>query len=250
MGVLHVTSHARLEDDTNRSIMPLAAALTLVALACAVTFGPGGAVKPALAQPPGPSLDGLSNQGLILAFDQAGGSASDRGMEIAQRLWERRDAIERRDLISVLADRSRPGDTRELMVDLLAGGPDGPQVTDDVRDLLGGDSLDSELKARVVAFFEFARTDSSLLSSLASGSEELVAFHAMKKLAQVAPETARRLARETLSRGADASDSRLSAAYKVLVRSGTLETDHATREAFAPPPRVSTRWRGFEPRAA
>ena len=213
----------------SRSVSTLIAALVVVVVLSIVLVSPAWSGKPALAEPPAPSVDGLSNQELVKTFNEASGSNPDRAMQLAQQLWQRRRVIERRDLISVLTDDSRPQETRDLMVDLLAGDPDESQVTDDVRDLLRGSSLDSELKARIIVSYRFDRTDSPLLSSLASSPEEPAAFHALKKLGEVDPEVACQLARATLSRAHDSSDSKLSAAYKVLIRSGTLKNDPATR---------------------
>lgn len=216
----------------NRSAFKLIAAFVVVVILSVVAVSSAGARISAPAEPPGPSVNGLSNQELIRAFDEASESDPDRAMQLAQQLWQRRRVIDRPDLISVLIDDGRPQETRALMVDLLAGDPDETRLTDDVRDLLSGSSLDSELKARIIVSYRFDRTDSQLLSSLASGSEELVAFHALKKLAKVDSGIAVRLARATLSRAEDSSDSKLSAAYKALIRTGALDDDPATRNAL------------------
>ena len=118
------------------------------------------------------------------------------------------------------------------MVDLLAGTPEEAQLTDDARKLLHDSRLNSALKARIIVSYEFAAEDSALLGSLASSPEEPVAFHALKKLSKADPKAARQLALATLSRAEDSSDSKLSASYKVLVRSGMLEADRDTRSAL------------------
>jgi hypothetical protein len=118
------------------------------------------------------------------------------------------------------------------MVDLLAGTPEEAELTDEVRGLLRDSRLNSGLKARIVVSYEFDHKDSALLGALASGTEEPVAFHALKKLGKADPAAARRFALAALSGAEHSTDSKLSASYKVLVRSGVLETDRETRSAL------------------
>lgn len=211
-----------------RTSSPYITALVVV-VALSVVVGLAWAEQPAPAPPLASSPDGLSNRELLDAFDEASVSDADRAVSIAERLWQRRKEIPRRDILSAITDTSRPQASRELMVDLLAGPPEEARASDDVRDLLCDRRVNAALKARTIADYRFGRPDASLLSSLACGAEELVAFHALKKLSEVDPGRARQLALSTISRADDASDSKLSAAYKVLVRSETLEIDRPTR---------------------
>ena len=208
-------------------VSPLIAALS-AAIALSVAISVVWVAQPATGAP-GPSLDELSNQELITAFDQASESDPDRTLLIAERLWKRRKEIPKGELVSVITDKTRPQVSRELMVDILAGHPEEAEVTDDVRRLLRDSRLNAALKARVLASYDFGRADSALLSSLSSSTDGPVAFHALKKLGRADPDTARRIALATVSQATDSSDSKLSAAYKVLVRSGTLATDGDTR---------------------
>ncbi|TLM78807.1 MAG: hypothetical protein FDZ70_03875 [Actinobacteria bacterium] len=118
------------------------------------------------------------------------------------------------------------------MVDLLAALPENSVATDDARALLRDEDLDGSLKARVVADHAFGPQDSALLGDLAVGPDDDLAFHALKKLGEADPAAAGRLALATVARADAASDMRLSAAYKVLVRSGALDSDRTTKSAL------------------
>jgi hypothetical protein len=225
--LLRVASKAR----ANRLIMPLVAVF-VVSAGLSIAVGTARAGQPPLVGAPESSIDGLSSRQLIDALDETSVSDPDRTQLIRQQLWQRRGAIQRRDLISVLTDKSRPQDSRELMVDLLAGTPEEAKLTDDVRGLLRDSRLDSALKARIIVSYEFGHEDSALLGSLASSTEEPVAFHALKKLGEADSVAARQFALATLAGAGHSSDSKLSASYKVLVRSGALETDRGTRSAL------------------
>jgi len=216
----------------NRLTKPLTAALVAVFLLSVVAVGVTRPAQPALAAPTGPSLDGLSNQALIGAFDDSNSSNPDRAVHIAQRLWQRRKDIPRRDLLQAITDEKKPQVTRELMVDLLAGSSEEAKITDDARELLSDSRLGPALKARIVASHDFGPEDSSLLCSLASGSEDMVGFHALKKLGSADPMAARRLALAALARADECSDAKLSASYKVLVRSRTFKSDWAARSTL------------------
>ncbi len=210
-----------------RQVSPLVAAVSVV-IAISVAIGVVWVAQPATGAP-SPSLDELSSQELANALDQAIASDSDRALLIAQRLWQRRGGIPRNDLRLGITDKTKPQASRELMLDMLAGNPGNAQVTDDARDLLLDSRLDSALKARILVNYRFDRADSALLSSLVSGTDGLVAFHALKRLGKTDPPAARQIALATLSRAEDSSDSKLSASYKVLVRSGTLANDSAAQ---------------------
>lgn len=214
-----------------RFVSSLTAAFAAAVLfAIAVSIGSGQ--QPAHATRPESTIDALSSQELIAAFDEANASSPDRAMQIFNRLRERRKEIPQHDLVSTITDTNRSRATRELMIDLLAGPPEEAQVTEDARGLLRDDHLDPALKARVLASYDFGPEDSGLLSSLASGPEDAVAFHALKKLGSADPSAARRLALTTLARGEWFSDSKLSASYKVLIRSGAIQSDPEVRNTL------------------
>ncbi|MDO8963843.1 MAG: hypothetical protein Q7W30_05040 [Coriobacteriia bacterium] len=213
----------------NRTISPHLAVLALAVGISVITVSAASAGQLALGGSSKATLDGLSSRQLIDALDESTRSDPDRAQLIKERLWQQRGTIQRPDVISAITDDRRSQESRELMVDLLAGDPDEAKSSDDVRALLRDGRLDSALKARLIVSHEFSTEDSALLDSLASGSEEPVAFHALKKLGSADPVAARRVALAALSRADGCSDSKLSASYKVLVRSGTLESDRATR---------------------
>lgn len=208
-----------------------AAALAAAAVLFAVAVSIGSGEQPAHAAGPESAVDGLSSQELIAAFDEANASSPDRAMEIVNRLWVRRKEIPQHDLVSVITDTNRSRATRELMVDLLAGPPEEARVTEDVRGLLRESRLDPALKARVLAGYDFGPEDSALLSSLATGPEDAVAFHALKKLGSADPSAACSLALAALAEPGS-SDSKLSASYKVLIRSGAIRSNREARSTL------------------
>lgn len=215
-----------------RFVSPHAGVLIATIALSVIAASFAGAQQPASAAIQDLPLGELSSQRLIEAFDEASASNPDRALQIAQHLWQRREQIPRRDLLSVITDETKPQVSRELMIDLFAGPPESAQVTDDVRDLLRDSRLNPSLKSRIIVGHTFRGDDSLLLSSLASGTEEPVAFHALKKLSAVNPLAAHQIALTTLSQAGHSSDSKLSASYKVLVRSGALEADQSTRRAL------------------
>jgi hypothetical protein len=223
---------SRLEDPVNKIASPPAMALTAAAVMLAIAASLGMGDKPAHAARPEPSANAPTTRELVEDLDRASASDPDGAMRIAQQLWTRRKEIPRRDLVSMIADTNGSETSRELLVDLLAGPPEEAQVTDDVRGLLRDRRLDSRIRARIVAAYDFGPEDSALLSSLASSPDDAVAFHALEKLGSADPAAARRLALAAIAEPARHSDSRLSASYKVLIRSGTLQSDRGARTAL------------------
>jgi len=207
--------------------MALAAVAVLFAIAISIASGE----QPAHATQPESAVDALSSQEFIEAFDEARASNPDLAMQIVERLRDRRKEIPQHDLLSAITDTNRSLATRELMIDLLAGPPEEARVTEDVRGLLRDNRLDPALKARVVVNYDFGPEDSTLLSSLATGPEDALAFHALKKLGSADSSAARRLALAALAEP-ECSDSKLSASYKVLIRSGSIQSDREVRRTL------------------
>lgn len=212
-------------------VSPLMAALAVMAVLFATAASIGAGEQSAHAARPESTVDALSGRQLIAAFDEINASDPDRAMAVANRLRERRNDIPQRDLIAAIADTSRSRATRELMIDLLAGPIEEARVTEDVRSLLRTNRLDPALKARILTSYDFGLQDSALLSSLATGAEDAVAFHALKKLGSADASAARRLALASIAEPG-CSDSKLSASYKVLIRSGAVQSDHHVRNAL------------------
>lgn len=223
----------RVASDVNagRLVLAFVAVLALAAGALAFAVSPSSAGSPLFDGSDVVSVNQLSDQQLIDGIDQAGVS-TDRGMLMIQKLWQQRKSIPRQDLVSVLMDKSRSQESRALMVDLLAGTPEEARLTDDMRGFLGDGRLGSTLTARIIVSYPFLKRDTPLLSALASGTDDQVAFQALKKLGTSDSSAARQIALTTISHAEDSSDLKLSAAYKVLVRSGKLETDQATKKAL------------------
>lgn len=213
-------------------VSPFTAALAATVVLFVIVVSIGSGEQLAHAARPESTVDALSSQELIAAFDEANVSSPDRAMQIANRLRERRKEIPQHDLVSAIADTNRSRTTRELMIDLLAGPPEDARVTGDVRGLLRDSRLDPVLKARILVRYDFGPEDSALLGSLAAGNDDAVAFHALKKLGSADPSVACRLALEALARSERCSDSKLSASYKVLIRSGATESDRAVRSTL------------------
>lgn len=215
-----------------RLIAPLGAAFAVALTLSVATAGHARAGQPASGAPPGRSLDRLTARDLLDALDEATTADPDRAMSVAHELWRRRTEIPRRDILAAITDTTRTHASRELMVDLLAALPEDSVATDDARALLRDEDLDGSLKARVVVDHAFGPQDSALLGDLAAGPDDDLAFHALKKLGKADPAAAGRLALATVARADAASDMRLSAAYKVLVRSGALDSDRTTKSAL------------------
>lgn len=216
----------------NRSVSRSVAALMVLAVMSAALAGLAAAGQSSAAASREPAIDRLSNQELMSEFDEVHASNPDRALLIAKRLWQKREGIPREDLLAGIADNNRPRVSRELMVDLLAGPPEEALATKDVRALLADGDLDEEIKGRIIAHFRFGKEDSALLTSIAAGTEEPAAFHALKKLGDVAPAEARRIALGAVKRAERPSDLKLSAAYKVLLRSDGARRDTAARRAL------------------
>lgn len=211
---------------------PLAAAVASVAVVGALALGFTASDGRVFAALPTPVPDRPSDAELISALEDPGGLGSPDLLGIAQQLWARRSAMDRSQLTAVLLDPARPRVVRELMVDLLAGDPDRSLIADDMRSLLADESLDQEIRARIISQSRFGAADSGLLSSLAKQGEDRVAFFALKQLSAVDTRTAGAIARETIAAAGAASDERLSAAYKTLIRCGAVKDDAPTRIAF------------------
>jgi hypothetical protein len=198
----------------------------------AIAVGLGSSEPSAHAVLPEPPLDEMSNHELIEGFEEASVSSPDRAIRITSHLRERRREIPQSDLVSAITDTNWSQATRELMVDLLSGPIEEARVTDEVRKLLRDRGLDPGIKARIVVSYDFDSEDAGLLTSLATGPEDEVAFHALKKLGSANPSTARRLALAALAKPDQCSDSKLSASYKVLIRSGAIRTDRSARSTL------------------
>lgn len=215
-----------------RFVSPLTAAIAVAAVLVGIVITVGSGGQRALALRPEPSLDAASGPELLAELDKVGAENPERVTQIVARLKERRGEIPPRDLVAAIRDPRRSQATRELTVDLLAGPPEHARVTPDVRGLLRDAQLEPALKARIVASYDFGAEDRALLRSLASGPEDPVAFHALRKLGSVDASAACNLALTSLASGEACSDSKLSAAYKVLIRTGVIRSDRAVRGAL------------------
>lgn len=184
-------------------------------LAVVAVGGSGWAASPTLAPAPP-----LSTDELLAKIKEPESGSTDEAISIASQLWQRRNEIGRETLITNLVDKTTTQQSREFMIDLLAGEAGTPELTEDVRGLLTDERLEDDLKARIVAKYSFESDDAALLGKLVNQSDGILSFQALKALGRVDAARARGFARHIVDTAEGQSDIRLSAAYKVLIRAG------------------------------
>lgn len=172
------------------------------------------------ADPVRPSPDSMSDDQLIRELSEPGAIDPDRRTAVATELADRGPQLDRKRLLATLVDESQPGGTRAFMVDLVAGSPQSTKIDPEVRALLKDKRLDSSLKARIVTRFAFDKSDAKLLHELVVENSDILAFHALKGLAEVDRKDALALAWDIAASNSRQTDMQRSAAYKVLVRNG------------------------------
>lgn len=189
-----------------------------------------GGVTPAWGD--GGEMQRLSDAEVITAVDRAAAARDERRAgEAVNELRRRWNTADRAVLAKAAADPSRAMATRGLMIDMLAGSGEQRPLTGEARALLLKPDLEPELKARIIATFDFALGDADLLADFAD-RPDLVGFQALKKLTDVDASRAEAEAEAVLAGTQKASDLQLSAALKVRVRAGSLKKDAQARAAF------------------
>lgn len=189
-----------------------------------------GGVTPAWGD--GGEMQRLSDAEVITAVDRAAAARDERRAgEAVNELRRRWNTADRAVLAKAAADPSRAMATRGLMIDMLAGSGEQRPLTGEARALLLKPDLEPELKARIIATFDFALGDADLLADFAD-HPDLVGFQALKKLTDVDASRAEAEAEAVLAGTQKASDLQLSAALKVRVRAGSLKKDAQARAAF------------------
>lgn len=174
----------------------------------------------------------LSDAEVITVVDRASAARDERrageGINELMRRWNTAD---RSVLARAAADPSRAMATRALMIDMLGGDGERRPLTREARSLLADPDLEPELKARVIATFDFGAGDADLLADFASRSD-LLGFQALKKLTDVDTARAEAKAEAILTGKQVVSDLQLSAAFKTKVRAGSLKKDAKDRASF------------------
>lgn len=207
--------------------LALVVAVSLATIGGAMSIG---GLSPAWGD--GGAMERLSDMEVITAVDQAAAAGDERRAgEAVNELLDRWASADRAVLAKAAADPSREMATRGLMIDMLAGNGDQRPLTSEARALLAKPDLEPELKARVIATFDFAPGDADLLADFAN-RPDLVGFQALKKLTDVDAARADREARKVLAGKQQASDLQLSAALKARVRAGSLKKDPVARAEF------------------
>jgi hypothetical protein len=203
---------------------PLAVSAAVISAIC---VGLAAAQRPVYAALPALIAERPSDTRLLAQLGDPGTTEAE-ALGIAQQLWDRRALLDRARLIGIVLDQRQSDQARWLCVDLLSGDPDKSCIAGDVRALLTDVSLDPSVKSRILSQNRFDPADSDLLRGLARCADDSVAFFALKKLSTVDTGTACLIAGETLEDVA-ATDARLSAAYKTLIRAGAARDDAAMR---------------------
>ncbi|MGD7052943.1 hypothetical protein [Sutcliffiella horikoshii] len=131
-------------------------------------------------------------------------------------LVERKDEFSNSELIKSIKDKKQKKATRELMIDTYIMKNEKNKDNSEIKKLLVDPTLDEDLKSRIVAQLNFSSEDEELLTNLFEESDELLAFHSLKRLSKINSEKAAKISEEILASKKTSSPEKLSASLKVM----------------------------------
>jgi hypothetical protein len=178
----------------------------------------------------GKILSSYSDEQLVAAFDSAinEGVGSEEAMSLAAELMQRRATMDTEQLIAIIIDDQAQQMTRESLVDVLAGEPGSTRLPIGLRPLLLEGQPNPDLQARILSNFQFVDEDVAILRDIAANRDDVAGFHALKVLTSADVTGAKKIAQAIVNNSPRESELRLSAAYKVLIRTDYIK-DSANR---------------------
>ncbi|MBS4025472.1 MAG: hypothetical protein KGZ96_07320 [Clostridia bacterium] len=132
-----------------------------------------------------------------------------------EQLFQRKNEIGDLEIINNIKDTTRTLTTREIMVDLyIVKHENDINKHNEIKKLLQEESIDKNIKARIVSTARFTKNDVELLKGIIEEDDGILAFHSMKKLTKIDPQKAYEISREILLNTNSQSKDRVSAALR------------------------------------
>lgn len=174
----------------------------------------------------------MSNEDLVTTLNTLSDKLSEKKLiGLASELYKRKDAISNDYIIEKIKDKNIQGTTKEVLADLLIAKIDF-QISPDIRQLLKDQTIDAELKAKILINSKFDNSDLDLLKNFIENDNGILAFDSLKKLTQVNISEAYPIAKKILSNYKSESNFRISAAQKCVSKYLRKHADSNDTEEF------------------
>mgnify|MGYP000748957402 CR=1 FL=1 len=147
-------------------------------------------------------------------------------------LFERKNELNDKDILSKIKDNSNSVRTQEIMVDLYIEKKEGISDQSEIKQLLKDTTIRKEVKSRIVLNSKFDNGDLELLKELIVENKDILAFNSLKKLSKVNKREAYLISKEILSNLESESKLRISAAQKSAAKFLRSSDDTKAKKEF------------------